>query len=74
MSKTLHKQMVGFALKTLAEADDFIGRALPKVEAVGAELDLKFARNRIRSVRDLILEHAVEDIEVETASNVQALR
>jgi len=60
--------MVGYLLKTLAEADDFIGKALPKAGGVGAELDLKFARNRIRSVRDTIIEFSVGDIEVETTA------
>lgn len=63
MSKTLSKISVAYMLKNLSEADDYLGK-----ETV-SDLDRRFARNRIRNVRDVIIEHAVDDVPVETAAN-----
>ena len=67
--RTFEKAWIVYLLTKLSEADDFIGKALPKVTDVGADFDLKFARNRIRSAREVIIENCVESVTVETVAN-----
>jgi hypothetical protein len=70
----MNKEFVVYLLSRLSEADDFISKALPKVEDVGADFDLKFARNRIRSARGIIIDHAVEAVAVETVPHLKEVK